>query len=109
MEVSNSTGQGTGYTVRGGGEVPGVSGPGKKAPRRSLASKSGKLRPKSYKKVPPPPGLWWKVEFHDEAGKPLASAEVRHPECLVILVQEGDGSYRVHCLRGEASSSASAA
>lgn len=86
--------QNVGYTVRGV-EADQLLEPGKTRIRRRIATKRGKLRPKTYEKVSPPPGLLWKVEFHDEAGELLASAILQDPECPVILVQEKDGSYRI--------------
>lgn len=112
MEVSNSTGQNTGYTVKAGGaQAPLAAGPGKKAPqRRRTTSRRGKLLPKTYEKVTLPPGTSWKVEFHDEKGALLATTEIKESQCMVVLVQERDGSHQIHCLRSAAAvSSASAA
>lgn len=99
MEVSNSTGQNTGYTVRTGGtENPGPQGPGKKGPQRRPSSKRGKLLPRTYQTVALPSGTSWHVEFQDAKGKALASAEVKDSQCIVVLVQESDGSHKIHCL-----------
>ena len=110
MEVSNSTGSNTGYTVKtGGAQAPSASGPGKKAPQRRPASRRGKLLPKTYEKVTLPPGTSWRVEFHDEKGALLAAAEVHESQCMVVLVQERDGSYQVHCLRSASTASSATA
>jgi hypothetical protein len=110
MEVSNSTGQNTGYTVRtGGAENPGPQGPGKKGPQRRPTNKRGKLLPRTYEKVTLPPGTSWKVEFHDEKGALLAATEVQESQCMIVLVQERDGSHQIHCLRSATATSASAA
>ena len=109
MEVSNSTGSNTGYTVKaGGGQAPMAPGPGNKAPRRP-ASRRGKLQPKTYEKVTLPPGTSWKVEFHDEKGDLLAATEVQESQCMIVLVQERDGSHQVHCLRSASTASSATA
>lgn len=126
MEVSNSTGQNTGYTVKAGGaqapiaagpgtvkaagaQAPMASGPGKKAPQRRPTSRRGKLLPKTYEKVTLPPGTSWKVEFHDEKGALLAATEIKESQCMVVLVQERDGSHQIHCLRSAAAASSASA
>jgi hypothetical protein len=110
MEVSNSTGQNTGYTVKtGGAQAPLPSGSGKKAPQRRPTSRRGKLLPKTYEKVTLPPGTSWKVEFHDEKGVLLAAMDIQESQCMVVLVQERDGSHQIHCLRSASATAASSA
>lgn len=96
MDVSNSSGQSTQYSVKGtgGGTAP---VPGKKSrPKRNL---SRKLSKGIFERVEPPAGTSWIIEFYTEDGGLLASATIDDPECLVVLVQEKDGSFKVHVSR----------
>lgn len=94
MDVSNSSGQSTQYSVKGtGGSAP---VPGKKSrPKRTI---SRELAAGTFVRVEPPAGTSWTIEFRRE-GKVVASAKIQDPESLVVLVEESDGSLKVHVSR----------
>ena len=112
MEVSNSSGVVTDYNVKGvgGGSAPSTTkgglskglpkgGPTKaKAPS---AMKCGKLGARTFCKITPPPGQAWVVQFL-QGEKLLAEEKVQDSRALVVLVQESDGSFKIHVSRSNA-------
>jgi hypothetical protein len=102
MEVSNSSGVVTDYNVKGSGggaaPIPSKDLPKGGPRKRAAAMKCGKLRPKTFCKVTPPPGQSWIVQFL-QGEKVLAEEQVQDARALVVLVQESDGRFKIHISR----------
>ena len=95
MNVSNSTGENTGYRVLGSGTAP---KPPRGRPVARAVMHSGTLEPNTYVTLALPANVQCTVQFlRDE--KVIAEHEVKHPEDLVALIQNGRGAPKPHLCR----------
>ena len=110
MDVSNSTGESTGYKVIGSGAAPrdpkGGTGKGKDKDLKSTPKPlhEGTLEPNTYVTLSMPDACACKVEFH-RAGKKIAEqmvGEGKHEEVLVALVPNGKGAPKPFACRRKA-------
>jgi len=100
MDVSNSTGENTGYRVVGGGQAPTpVKGGGirvKAVKPLKTTLHEGTLEPNTYVTLPVPNVPQREVHFH-RGGTVIAKQKVPAGDCgdlLVALVPNGEGAHK---------------
>lgn len=95
MNVSNSTGENTGYRVLGSGTTP---KPPRGRPMAQAVMHSGTLEPNTYVTLAMPADIPCTVQFL-RGDKVIAQHEVKHPEILIVLIQNGRGAPKPHLCR----------